>query len=338
MKRRYPLSALLVCTFFLGEAKSARADNGSIAEELFREARQAMQQDDYATACPKFTESQRLDPSVGTLLNVALCEEHAGRVATAWGDFRAVIDQLPPRDRRMPIAQAHLKALEPRVPKLKLNIEGWHAADVEIDLDGTLLLGAAFESELPVDPGHHVVGLGGMRAETEKIEFEIGEGEHIERTLKIDPPPSTASSAAAPTASGASNAPNALAPSRNLTPERAPAAQDVNEHGQNAQRTWGYATGAFGVAAVAASAILGGFALHEQSLVNKHCVGHACDGEGLAAGKRGTRLETWANVSFGVGVLALGGAVYLVLSAPVAAPGTPRATQGPTSLQIRGTF
>jgi hypothetical protein len=53
------------------------------AQWLFKEARVLMKHDDYATARLKLEESQRLDPSPGTLLNLAICNEHLGQIATA---------------------------------------------------------------------------------------------------------------------------------------------------------------------------------------------------------------------------------------------------------------
>ena len=51
------------------------------ADTLFRQGRASAEAGDYPHACVAFTESFRLEPALGTLLNLADCEEHVGRVA-----------------------------------------------------------------------------------------------------------------------------------------------------------------------------------------------------------------------------------------------------------------
>src|SRR5205085_12007916 len=92
------------------------------AEALFRDGRDAFKKGDWATACPKFAESQRLDPATGTLFNLADCEEHAGKTASAWLRWRDLIDALRTNqtDERYAMAQQHASALEARLPKLRV--------------------------------------------------------------------------------------------------------------------------------------------------------------------------------------------------------------------------
>src|SRR5262249_26584812 len=101
-----PRSLLVTATFLVlvhapGVARASGNDPAA-AEALFREGRAAAQKGDWETACPKLRESQRLDPAAGTLLNLADCEEHRGKVATAWQLYRQVVESLPETDERVP--------------------------------------------------------------------------------------------------------------------------------------------------------------------------------------------------------------------------------------------
>src|SRR5580704_7129436 len=78
---------------FVASSQVARADgaNAPAAEALFAEGRRLVDAGDFANACPKFADSERLDPSVATLLNLGACYEKAGRTASAWATFREAI-------------------------------------------------------------------------------------------------------------------------------------------------------------------------------------------------------------------------------------------------------
>src|SRR5262245_31877335 len=66
----------------------------SAAEALFEEGRSALAAGDLDLACARFRESNRLDPAVGTVLNLADCEEKRGKLATAWTLFRRASTEL----------------------------------------------------------------------------------------------------------------------------------------------------------------------------------------------------------------------------------------------------
>src|SRR4051812_39657412 len=100
-------------------AGAARAqDSSAAAEALFNDAREAMARKDFDVACRKFRESDRLDPALGTRINLANCEEQRGQLATAWALFRQVQEKLPPTDARAPIARDRIAKLDARVPHL----------------------------------------------------------------------------------------------------------------------------------------------------------------------------------------------------------------------------
>src|ERR1700735_2048415 len=90
LARRH-VGATLAFAAILGSAGHARAQGSTAkvaAETLFEEGRRLMTDGKAAEACPKFAESQKLDPSPATLLNLASCYEKTNRPATAWATYK----------------------------------------------------------------------------------------------------------------------------------------------------------------------------------------------------------------------------------------------------------
>jgi len=163
-------SALLTACLTAAPAMAQTRDPVS-AEWLFRAGRSLMKAGDYPTACAKLEESLRLDPAVGTLMNLAECNEKIGRLATAWQRWGAVAEQLGSRDKRRPLALAHARALEAIVPRLTVSVSD--APDgAEVERDGVVLGPASLGVALPLDPGRHsivVTAPGRAPRETEVI-------------------------------------------------------------------------------------------------------------------------------------------------------------------------
>lgn len=135
------------------------ADASGLAERLFDEGRALMEHGRAGEACPRFEESQRLDPGRGTLLNLAACYEAVGRLATALRTFREVVVQARAAGdrRRLDAAAARAAELEGRVPRLLLRLgAGPRPAGFALTLDGSPIAEAE-AGELLVDPGQVVV-------------------------------------------------------------------------------------------------------------------------------------------------------------------------------------
>src|SRR5690348_1000013 len=69
-------------------AHAQAASQKATAEALFEEGRKLMAEGKVAEACPKFADSEQLDASSSTLLNLASCYEKLGRTASAWATYR----------------------------------------------------------------------------------------------------------------------------------------------------------------------------------------------------------------------------------------------------------
>jgi len=152
----------------------------TMAETLFSEGRQLLQAGDYEHACPKLAESNRLDPSLGALLNLAVCHEKQGLVATAWLEFTEA-SQLARRSNerdRQDLADTHAQALSQVVPRLTVSVTSQPAADqVSVRIDSVVLGPHALGVAVPVDPGAHTVvaAAPGKKTWTQAVELKTGE-------------------------------------------------------------------------------------------------------------------------------------------------------------------
>lgn len=151
-RSRVPGAVAVALSFF---ASSAFADEGE-AERLFREGRALMLDGRFDEACPMLEQSQKLDPHVGTLLNVAACHERQGKVGSAWVEYQKALTAARAEGQadRAQLAEERIAVLEPRVPWLRISTA---MEDVTITLDGGELAPAALGQEMPVDPGVRAV-------------------------------------------------------------------------------------------------------------------------------------------------------------------------------------
>jgi len=81
------------------------------AEALFRNAKDADARGDLTMACAGFAESQRLDPAVGTLLNLADCEARSGWADDARAHYEDARSQMTPGDARRQFATDQISLL-----------------------------------------------------------------------------------------------------------------------------------------------------------------------------------------------------------------------------------
>ncbi|MDF3066848.1 MAG: hypothetical protein K0R38_2449 [Polyangiaceae bacterium] len=149
----------------------------AVAEALYRQARDLMAAGKYAEACPKFAESQRLDPATGTLLNLASCHERQGRLATAWLEYADVIAaaRRDAREDRVQYASERMAELEPKLSRLTLRLSpDADAPGLDIELDGAKVGRAVIGAPTPVDPGTHTVQISAPGKKPLALSVEVG--------------------------------------------------------------------------------------------------------------------------------------------------------------------
>ena len=157
------------------------------AEVLFQEGRRLLKAGDVHGASGKFAESLRLDPAIGTLANLAQCEETLGRTASAWQHWRQAADQMSSRDRRRKPALARAARLEKILPRLQIAIAPDAAGSIQVERGGVRLGDASFGVPLPADPGHHILMVSAPEHEPRRFDIILVEGET--RLLVVEPGP-----------------------------------------------------------------------------------------------------------------------------------------------------
>lgn len=143
----------------LALASPAAHAQSAEAEALFRDGRALIKRNQLAAGCDKLAASERLESSVGTLLNLGDCREKLGRLASAWAAFRkaeAMAKRAGGDDKRQAEAGRRAAALEPRLPNLVIEVP--HAVDGLVVRRGDEVVDPAqWSTPLPMDPGSYTI-------------------------------------------------------------------------------------------------------------------------------------------------------------------------------------
>jgi hypothetical protein len=160
VKRARFVIAALLAGMFVG-APHARAQSTSVqAQSLFDEGRRLSKAGKLAEACAAFDSSQKLDPAISTLLNLADCREQNHQLATAWGAFVEAnrMARAANNAKLAKVASSHASKLEPRLSKLTITVPADHqVAGLEILRGGELVHPASWNHALPIDGGTYTI-------------------------------------------------------------------------------------------------------------------------------------------------------------------------------------
>jgi hypothetical protein len=140
-------------------AAAPTAADRAAAQALFDEGRELMEQGRPADACPRFEESERLEPGLGTRFHLAACYEAVGKLASAHALFLDVAAEAATRDQpaREKVARERAQGVEPRLARLTIEVPFSPSPALRIERDGTAIGAAQWGLPVPVDPGtHHI--------------------------------------------------------------------------------------------------------------------------------------------------------------------------------------
>jgi len=295
--------APLALIVWLAPERCLGQDSQSAAEALFRQGRELMDRGELEAACRKFADSQRIEPGVGTLMNLALCYKQAGKTASAWSTY--VTAAAAARDEgqaaREVTAREEARALESQLMYATVRVQGdARVPGLELSVDGDELLESTWNERVPFNPGTHVLLAAAPGYEAREIPIEI----NAPHTNIIVPRLRAAPSTASPAPPGVPEAP---APQ-----ESAPPVSDGETH----EGTWSTThTTVSIVGGVGVAALLVGGALAysaNEKYDNANCDGdNFCSKGGLEARHDAENRANLATVAVGVGLAAVTTAVVV---------------------------
>jgi hypothetical protein len=292
MWARVAVAAVLI----LAASTAAAGPDKKKADALFKQGRQLLNEKQYEKACAAFEDSHRIDPAIGTVLNVALCYEAWGKLAKAQRAYLEAEKLAAIKgDARQAVARQRADALTPRIPKLAFaDLPAVLPADLVVTLDDVAIGLDAIRIGLATDPGKHVLAYTAGDQKRELIEVTLGESETKWVNLRL---------------------PDAAAPEERREPvEPVPAGPPLGR----TRRILGLSTTGAGVIAMGVGGVI---ALAARADYRTAFADH-CDPSGLCddAGYRATRdargRANVATVVFGAGAAIAVTGVVLYLTAP----------------------
>lgn len=289
---RARISAALALLLVSSSAGAQDEPGDAVAEALFRDGRALMTERRYPEACAKLAESERLDPRIGTLLNLAACRVLEGRTATAWAEYEQARAQAARagRTEREAFAVEQLRALEPRLARVVV-AAAHPPAGLVLALDGQQLEAGALGTALPVDPGPHQLSASAPDHARWSASFDA----HEATTQTVRVPDLASIEAPSPSP--------AVVP---RSPERPPAPAPASG---TSGTVW--ILGGVAVAATGVGSYFGVETLVRNGDASSACPHLTCTPTGLQADADARRDATIATVAFAVAGAAAVGAVVL---------------------------
>jgi len=298
-------TVLALTLAFSAPAQAQQVDDAtrSAARQLATDGSAAYQADDYVQAYDRFSRAYQLVrvPTVGIW---------AARSLVKLGRFVEASERYLELERTPLAADApaeHVKAqkdateeraqLLPRIPSVRVLLEGADASEVFVSLNGQLLQAALVGMKCPVDPGK--LSVKGVRGEqVVEANVQLAEGASQDVTLKF-PKLShvTPAAAAAQPEPAANSAPPLLEP-------RGP------------DRTWAYVAFGVGGAALITGGVFGGLALAQKSDLDSACPDRKCPPDQHSTNDSYETKKLISGVGIVAGVALVGAGAVLWFTAP----------------------
>jgi hypothetical protein len=309
------------------EQTEAEAATRAAARELGLAGIERYKAGDYATALDKLTRAHELVGLTTTGLWRARCLVKLGRLVEGSEALFAVTRMALPEDAKPVHVEAQRKAaeerkaLQPRIPRLVIRLEGKVPDDTVVTLDGHTVPPALVGVKQPVDPGEHVIEARGAGTSADK-KIALSEGQVLELPIRL------------------------VARDDDRGDVRDGVPKDATEDdGGAVLSTVGWIAAAVGGAGLVVGAVTGGLAISKKNSLEAGCPNGDCPPPLHGDVDEFETLRLTSTVSFiAGGVLAAAGITLVVTgavtgsSASTQGPVQGRLTLTPTGLRFEGRF
>jgi hypothetical protein len=158
LSRPLAFAGLLVCLLRSPASMAQTPASGTDAEQRFRRGQSLFQAGRVAEACREFEESQRLEPALGTLLNMANCHERLERLLLAMREFQEAASSAHSAGITdvESFARERASALAREIPSLEVRVDRATApAGLSVRLESALIAPPEWGIPRPVEPGRY---------------------------------------------------------------------------------------------------------------------------------------------------------------------------------------
>jgi hypothetical protein len=305
-------------------------------------------------AIPKLERSEKLHHSAIVLSRLGECQVSQGKLVEGTEMLRKVLREPLPANPSPTLSKAYeraqivLDAAKPRIAALTVSVSVPPGAELKLTVDGAAVPNSLVDSELPADPGDHVVEASAAGYLKASARVTLGSADKKTVALKLEIDPNAPTTTPAGTGPEANPVPVAqTAPHVAVAPNAPPQAPPKSPSKVPAYVAWGV-----GLAGVGVGAAFGVLAMKDKQDLNTQCPNDRCPPGSQGAVDSAKQKGNISTIGFAVGgaSLVLGTVLYFTLGsgsseAHASAPARGfaglqrgRAMIGPGSVQLAADF
>ncbi len=191
LKRALSSGVLLSLLVVSDPCLAASAADKATAREVATQGIDLFRSGKYEEALDKLKRAQELYDAPVHLLYMARCQEKLGQLVEAAENYH-LLDRytMPPGAppawlTAQEDGRKELATVEPRVPKLKVELEPKDAPEPALTIDGAPVSAAVVGIQRPINPGHHKIDVAAKGYEKATTEVDVAEGESKDLTVKL---------------------------------------------------------------------------------------------------------------------------------------------------------